>query len=89
MCQGIHRWLFVAWIFQDARARYAILKERGAGSSAVAAGRVAVRQGGPGPKPVTGQKLARPPCGGRAELPQNRREEAPSKLGVEERKRST
>ncbi len=28
--QGIHRWLFVAWntnTFQDARARYAILKE--------------------------------------------------------------
>ena len=26
--QGIHRWLFVAWKNKDARARYAILKER-------------------------------------------------------------
>ncbi len=26
--QGIHRWLFVAWNLQDARARYAVLKER-------------------------------------------------------------
>ena len=25
--QGIHRWLFVAWNLQDARARYAVLKE--------------------------------------------------------------
>ena len=28
--QGIHRWLFVAWKNKDARARYAILKERAA-----------------------------------------------------------
>ena len=28
--QGIHRWLFVAWKNKDARARYAILKERDA-----------------------------------------------------------
>src|SRR3954454_21328243 len=28
--QGIHRWLFVAWNLQDARARYAVLKELGA-----------------------------------------------------------
>jgi hypothetical protein len=27
-CQGIHRWLFVAWKNKDARARYAVLKER-------------------------------------------------------------
>ena len=27
-CQGIHRWLFVAWKNKDARARYEILKER-------------------------------------------------------------
>jgi hypothetical protein len=26
--QGIHRWLFVAWKNKDARARYAVLKER-------------------------------------------------------------
>jgi hypothetical protein len=26
--QGIHRWLFVAWNLQDARARYAVLKKR-------------------------------------------------------------
>ena len=26
--QGIHRWLFIAWNSQDARARYRILKER-------------------------------------------------------------
>ncbi len=26
--QGIHRWLFVAWRIKDARARYAVLKER-------------------------------------------------------------
>ena len=26
--QGIHRWLFVTWKNKDARARYAILKER-------------------------------------------------------------
>ncbi len=26
--QGIHRWLFVAWNLQDARARYAVLKDR-------------------------------------------------------------
>jgi hypothetical protein len=25
--QGIHRWLFVAWRFKDARARYGVLKE--------------------------------------------------------------
>src|ERR687897_2372927 len=28
-CQGIHRWLFVAWKNKDARTRYAVLKERG------------------------------------------------------------
>jgi hypothetical protein len=41
MCQGIHRWLFITWntirkIFEfnkDARARYAILKERGSPDS--------------------------------------------------------
>ena len=27
-CQGIHRWLFVAWKNKDARARYVVLKER-------------------------------------------------------------
>jgi hypothetical protein len=27
--QGIHRWLLVAWNLQDARARYAVLKELG------------------------------------------------------------
>jgi hypothetical protein len=27
-CQGIHRWLFVAWKNKDARTRYAVLKER-------------------------------------------------------------
>ena len=32
--QGIHRWLFVAWKNKDARARYAVLKERGVGPSA-------------------------------------------------------
>ena len=30
---GIHRWLFVAWKNKDARARYAILKERLEGCS--------------------------------------------------------
>ena len=34
---GIHRWLFVAWKNKDARARYAVLKGRGA---ADASGRV-------------------------------------------------
>jgi hypothetical protein len=29
--QGIHRWLFVAWKNKDARARYAVLKERRSG----------------------------------------------------------
>src|SRR5215204_1732784 len=28
-CQGIHRWLFVAWKNKDSRTRYAVLKERG------------------------------------------------------------
>jgi hypothetical protein len=28
-CQGIHRWLFIAWKNKDARTRYAVLKERG------------------------------------------------------------
>ena len=31
--QGIHRWLFVAWKNKDARARYAVLKGRGAARS--------------------------------------------------------
>jgi hypothetical protein len=35
--QGIHRWLFVAWKNKDARARYAILKERLAPARAHAA----------------------------------------------------
>jgi hypothetical protein len=30
--QGIHRWPFVTWKNKDARARYAVLKERPAGS---------------------------------------------------------
>ena len=27
-CQGIHRWLFVAWKNKDARTRYAVLKKQ-------------------------------------------------------------
>jgi hypothetical protein len=27
-CQGIHRWLFIAWKNKDARTRYAVLKEQ-------------------------------------------------------------
>jgi len=44
-------------------------------SPARARGRRARRPGAPRPIGDRGQKLARPPCGGRAELPQNRREE--------------
>ena len=38
-CQGIHRWLFVAWKNKDARTRYAVLKER---SDQLEAGRLGV-----------------------------------------------
>ena len=59
--------------FKDARARYAILKERG--------GRLELGGGGPGDlgrhdRSVTGDRSwPGHRCGGRAELPQNRREE--------------
>src|SRR3546814_583859 len=79
MCQGIHRWLFVAWISKMLVLAMQFSRNEGPARA---------RGGGGPPREVTGrdhegcrgsaeqtQKLARPPCGGRAELPQNRREE--------------
>src|SRR5262245_8800613 len=71
--QGIHRWLFVAWKNKDARARYAVLKER--------------RRGPHGSSPETRTPAwplwASPaePRGEGGSLPQNRREERSSGPG--------
>ena len=60
--QGIHRWLFVAWKNKDARARYAILKER---TTEVVDAR-APAQGGPAELAMLRRSVM---------LPQNRRED--------------
>ncbi len=79
MCQGIHRWLFVAWISK--MLVLAMQFSRNEGPARARGGSGPAGAGGPGPRSVAGvstwstEKLARPPCGGRAELPQNRREE--------------
>jgi hypothetical protein len=54
-CQGIHRWLFVAWKNKDARTRYAVLKERG---GQLEAGRLVVDARMP-PRP---EAMAAAPC---------------------------
>ena len=53
--QGIHRWLFVAWNLQDARARYAVLKERSSHSPRCGCSR---------PEMAPEQQPARRPAGG-------------------------
>jgi hypothetical protein len=71
--QGIHRWLFVAWKNKDARARYAVLKERRRGpmrSRVRRRGRRRCHWGTPAE-----------PRGEGGSLPQNRREERSSGPG--------
>ena len=46
--QGIHRWLFVAWRFKDARARYGVLKGQTGAEGALARQRRAVAPEGGG-----------------------------------------
>jgi hypothetical protein len=60
-CQGIHRWLFVAWKNKDARTRYAVLKELSAQDA-----RVPARLGRTGRACVDLE----------GSLPQNRREDS-------------
>ena len=71
--QGIHRWLFVAWKNKDARARYAVLKERGRGSHDA-------KSGDEDAGAATGASPAEPRGEG-GSLPQNRREERSSGPG--------
>jgi hypothetical protein len=71
MCQGIHRWLFVAWI-----SKMLVLAMQFSRNE----GRLELGGGGPGgpgaPRPIGDRDRSWPGHrGGRAELPQNRREE--------------
>ena len=72
-CQGIHRWLFVAWKNKDARARYAVLKELRARTKVP-----------PGDEDAGASHwVASPalPRGQGSSLPQNRREDTVSRTG--------
>jgi hypothetical protein len=73
--QGIHRWLFVAWKNKDARARYAVLKERR---------REPKRRRESGDEDAGAATGASPaePRGEGGSLPQNRREERSSGPGA-------
>src|SRR5205814_283427 len=66
--QGIHRWLFVAWNLQDARARYAVLKELARRDDAEATARCCSRCAG---GPEEGNR-PRPPRGGPGAVPSKR-----------------
>jgi hypothetical protein len=79
-CQGIHRWLFVAWKNKDARTRYAVLKERG---GQLEAGRLVVNAR----MPPGREAMAASPCRLRGIAPSKQKRGQSSESGAIDRRK--